>query len=87
MLSRFDSSSFRCFMDKQEVIAMVHIRFEGRSLDITETQLGITTGMNDVAVKEQVSRHLDVNTNRLSAYVVDRRPSGDLIIRPEAVYG
>lgn len=66
---------------------MVHIRFEGRSLDIPETQLGITTGMGDVAVKEQVSRHLDVNTSRLSTYVVDRRPSGDLIIRPEAVYG
>jgi len=66
---------------------MVHIRFEGRSLDIPEIQLGITTGMNDLAVKEQVSRHLDVNTNRLSAYVVDRRPSGDLIIRPDAVYG
>ncbi|MBW4472345.1 MAG: hypothetical protein KME45_18370 [Stenomitos rutilans HA7619-LM2] len=66
---------------------MVHIRFEGRSLDLPETQLGITTGMNDVAVKEQVSRHLDVNANRLSAYVVDRRPSGDVIVRPEAVYG
>ena len=66
---------------------MVHIRFEGRSLDIPETQLGITTGTSDVAVKEQVSRHLDVNTNRLSTYVIDRRPSGDLIIRPEAVYG
>lgn len=66
---------------------MVHIRFEGRSLNVTETQLGVTTDMNDVAVKEQVSRHLDVSANRLSAYVVDRRPSGDLIIRPEAVYG
>jgi hypothetical protein len=69
------------------VIAMVHIRFEGRSLDLTETQLGITAGMNDTAVKEQVSRHLDVHANRLVEYVVDRRPSGDLIIRPEAVYG
>jgi hypothetical protein len=66
---------------------MVHIRFEGRSLDITENQLGITTGMSDAAVKEQVSRHLDVHTNQLSTYVIDRRPSGDLIIRPEAVYG
>lgn len=66
---------------------MVHIRFKGRSLDILETQLGITTGMSDAVVKEQVSRHLDVNANRLSTYVVDRRPSGDLIIRPEAVYG
>jgi hypothetical protein len=52
--------------------------------------------MSDVAVKEQVSRHLDVNTNRISAYVIvypeggtasHRRLSGDLIIRPEAVYG
>ncbi|MGP1385659.1 MAG: hypothetical protein ACTS2F_18995 [Thainema sp.] len=66
---------------------MVHIRFEGRSFDVTETQLGITTGMNDIAVKERISQHLDVHANRLSAYVVDRRPSGDLIIRPEAVYG
>ncbi|MBD3887645.1 hypothetical protein IFO70_39635 [Phormidium tenue FACHB-886] len=66
---------------------MVHIRFEGRSLDVAETQLGITAGMNDTAVRERVSRHLDVHTNRLVDYVVDRRPSGDLIIRPEAVYG
>ncbi len=66
---------------------MVHIRFEGRSLDITETQLGISAGMNDGAVKERVSRHLDVNINCLSAYIVDRPLSGDLIIRPEAVYG
>ncbi|MBD1909408.1 MULTISPECIES: hypothetical protein [unclassified Leptolyngbya] len=66
---------------------MVHIRFEGRSLDLSETQLGITTGMHDTAVKERISRHLDVNVNRLSIYVIDRRPSGDLIVRPEAVYG
>jgi hypothetical protein len=66
---------------------MVHIRFEGRSVDVTETQLGIATGMNDLAVKEHVARHLDVNSDRLSTYIVDRRPSGDLIVRPEAVYG
>jgi hypothetical protein len=68
-------------------MTMVHIRFEGRSVDVTETQLGISAGMNDVAVKEQVARHLDVNSDRLEAYFIDRRPSGDLIIRPEAVYG
>ncbi|AUT01774.1 hypothetical protein CLI64_16055 [Nostoc sp. CENA543] len=66
---------------------MVHIRFEGRSIDVTETQVGIAPGMNDVAVKERVAQHLDVNCDRLSSYVIDRRPSGDLIIRPEAVYG
>ncbi len=66
---------------------MVHIRFEGRSVDVPKTQLGIAAGMNDVVVKERVASFLDVNSDRLSAYVIDRRPSGDLIIRPEAVYG
>jgi predicted KAP-like P-loop ATPase len=68
---------------------MVHIRFEGRSYDIAENQLGITAAIakSDRAVKEQVARHLDVNSDRLQDYVIDRRPSGDLIVRPEAVYG
>lgn len=66
---------------------MVHIRFEGRSLDVTKAQLQIAADMNDVAVKERVSRHLDVNVNRLWGYIVDRRPSGDTIVRPGAVYG
>jgi hypothetical protein len=68
-------------------MTMVHIRFEGRSLDVAESQLGIVAGMDDTLVKEHVSRHLEVSTNRLSDYIIDRRPSGDLIIRPEAVYG
>ena len=66
---------------------MVHVRFEGRSLDVTERELGVTTGMSDVEVKERLARHLDVRQERLREYVVDRGPSGDLIVRPEAVYG
>ena len=66
---------------------MVHIRFEGRSYDIAENQLGITTGMNDKAVKERLEQHFDVRSDLFQSYVVDRRPSGDLIVRPEAVYG
>lgn len=66
---------------------MVHIRFEGQSFDVAESQLGITNGMNDKILKERLANHLDVNRNRLESYVIDRRPSGDLIIRPEAVYG
>lgn len=66
---------------------MVHVRFEGRSYDITETQLSVTAGMNDTTVKERLAQHFDVKRDRLESYVVDRRPSGDLIVRPEAVYG
>ena len=66
---------------------MVHIRFEGRSYDIAEGQLNVTTGMNDTAIKQRLAQHFDVTQDRLQTYVVDRRPSGDLIVRPEAVYG
>lgn len=66
---------------------MVHIRFEGRSYDISENQLDIQVGMRDSVVKERIAQYFDVGRARLTAYVIDRRPSGDLIIRPEAVYG
>lgn len=66
---------------------MVHIRFEGRSYDVTESQLGVTAGMNDSTIKERLAQHFDVNRNCFDSYVLDRRPSGDLIVRPEAVYG
>ncbi|MDJ1183528.1 hypothetical protein [Roseofilum casamattae] len=66
---------------------MVHIRFEGRSYDIAENQLEVSGSTNDRTVKNRVARHLEVSANRLNSYVVDRRPSGDIIIRPEAVYG
>lgn len=66
---------------------MVHIRFEGRSYDVTEQQIEVTTNMSDREIKEQLSNYLDTSTHRLQDYVIDRRPSGDLIIRPEAVYG
>lgn len=66
---------------------MVHIRFEGRSYDITERQLNLKTGMNDAQIKESLAQHFDVGLSRFSDYVIDRRPSGDTIVRPEAVYG
>ncbi|MCT7948391.1 hypothetical protein NG798_01160 [Ancylothrix sp. C2] len=66
---------------------MVHIRFDGRSYDVAETQLGVNASMSDTAIKERLAQHFDVNHNRFESYVVDRRPGGDLIIRPEAVYG
>lgn len=66
---------------------MVHIRFEGRSYDVAENQLGIVPGMGEKAIKERLAQHFDVKDSRFESYVLDRRPSGDLIVRPEAVYG
>ena len=66
---------------------MVHIRFEGRSYDLAEDQLGIWAAMSDKAIQERLANHFDVKGDRFESYVLDRRPSGDLIVRPEAVYG
>lgn len=66
---------------------MIHVRFEGRSYDIAAKELGIREGMSDTMIKHQLARHLDVKSDRLETYIVDRRPSGNLIVRPEAVYG
>ncbi len=66
---------------------MVHVRFEGRSFDFGERELEIRAGASDAEVKERVARRLDVSEARLKEYVIDRGPSGDLILRPEAVYG
>lgn len=66
---------------------MVHIRFEGRSLDYSERELRVQTGMNDGEIKQRLARFLDARVDRFEAYVVERTPRGDMIIRPEAVYG
>lgn len=66
---------------------MIHVRFEGRSFDVNEKQVNIAENMSDRMIKERLARHLEVNSDQLNTYVVDRRPSGDFIIRPEAVYG
>ncbi len=64
---------------------MVHVRFEGNSRSFT--QLPVTTTMRDEEIKHVLAEQLDVAVERLKNYVVDRTENGDLIIRPEAVYG
>lgn len=66
---------------------MVHVRFEGRSYDLREGELDLALGSNDRSIVERVASYLDVKPERFRNYVVDRRPSGDVVVRPEAVYG
>ena len=66
---------------------MIHVRFEGRSFDFKETQVGVVASLTDAQVFEQLAGHFDVAQIRFNAYVVDRTPTGDIIVRPEAVYG
>jgi hypothetical protein len=66
---------------------MIHVRQDGRSLDLQATHVKITAEMSDEAIRQAVARHVDVALDAFEDLVVDRRPSGDIVLRPEAVYG
>ena len=66
---------------------MIHVRFEGRSVDLSARVLSLRDGVSDGEVKAAVAEYFDVGAHRLDGYVVDRPDTGVLIVRPEAVYG
>ena len=66
---------------------MIHVRFEERSYDLNESTLGLGKMARDLQVLESLARFLEIDTSRLQNYVVDRRPTGSVIVRPQAVYG
>lgn len=66
---------------------VVHVRFEGRSLDIPQGDLDIGIASSDGEVTRALARHLGVADGKLRDYVVDRHDTGNLTVRPEAVFG
>src|SRR5262245_19536905 len=68
-------------------VAVVHLRFEGRSLDIPQSELDVGDVSSDAEVKTALARHLNVPAAKLRDYVVDRHDTGNMTVRPEAVFG
>ncbi len=68
-------------------VLVVHIRFEGRSLDIPQGDLDVGSASSDNEIKRALARHLEVPEARLRDYVIDRHDTGNLTVRPEAVFG
>lgn len=66
---------------------MIHVRFEGRSYDLKERELGLNASMSDREIQERLAAHFDVSLDRFRSYAIDRASTGDLVVRPEAVYG
>ncbi len=66
---------------------MVHVRFEGQSWDITFGVLDVGDLSRDDDVREALARYLDVPARKLAPYVVERHASGNMTVRPEAVFG
>ncbi|HEX4592064.1 MAG TPA: hypothetical protein VH120_19170 [Gemmataceae bacterium] len=74
-------------MSQRVGIAVVHIRFEGRSLDLNQTDLDVGLASSDNDIKRALARHLDVSEARFRDYVIDRHDTGNMTVRPEAVFG
>ena len=67
--------------------AVIHVRFAGRSFDISMIGLHLTPASSDDQVKQEIAGYLEVADDRLDDYVIDRHPNGNLTIRPQAVFG
>jgi hypothetical protein len=67
--------------------SLIHIRFEGRSFDLPLSNLDLGMLPSDSAVKQAVAQYLELPVSRLRDYVVDRHETGNLTVRPEAVFG
>lgn len=66
---------------------LLHVRFEGRSLDIPLGDLDVGQFSPDIEIKRAVGRYLDVPVEKFRHYAIDRHETGNLTIRPEAVFG
>ena len=66
---------------------VLHLRFEGRSVDLPLRDLDLPGSACDLDVKEAVARYLDIPVRRFNDYVVERHATGNWTIRPEAVFG
>ena len=66
---------------------VAHVRFDGRSLDVPLAELGVGADASDREVKRAGARHLEVPVEHLGNYVLDRHETGNVTVRPEAVFG
>ena len=67
--------------------ALLHVRFDGRSFDIPLGDLDVGTASEDREIKRALAEHLRVAEGALRDYTVDRHETGNLTVRPEAVFG
>jgi hypothetical protein len=67
--------------------AMAHVRFEGRSLDVPLVELGIAGAACEQEIRSALAGHLQVPEERLRDYILDRHATGNITLRPEAVFG
>lgn len=66
---------------------VLHARFDGRSFDIPLSDLDVGALSQDQDIKRSLAGYLNVAEHRFRDYTVDRHETGNLTVRPEAVFG
>ncbi len=70
-----------------ESSAVLHVRVQGRSRDISLDLLDIDPGSSDETVKNAVANFMEMSPELLKNTVVERHENGNMTLRPEAVFG
>ena len=66
----------------------LHIRHtSGQSHDLNLADLNLSESTTDAEIVEAVANFMDMKVSDFSGMVVDRRPGGQVMLHPEAVYG
>ena len=65
---------------------ILHVRFEGRSEEISLAQLNLSRQSTDEQIKDGVARHFEKPSHYFDTFVIVRN-SQAIIVRPEAIYG
>jgi hypothetical protein len=74
-------------VQRQDGVNVVHIRFEGRSIDVPQSELDVGAASSDNDIKRALARYLETPEAKLRDYVIDRHDTGNMTVRPEAVFG
>ena len=77
----------RIMAERDQAVKVVHIRFEGRSIDVPQSNLDVGPASSDNEVKRALAGYLETQEAKLRDYVVDRHDTGNMTVRPEAVFG
>jgi hypothetical protein len=64
----------------------IHVRFDGRSEELTLSQLNLGSDASDTQIKRTVASHFDLPRNYFDDHVIVRTNHA-IILRPEAIYG
>jgi len=64
----------------------VHVRFDGRSEELTMGILHLDNHATDSQIKQAIANHFDLPSNYLDDHVIVRT-SNTIIVRPQAIYG